>query len=232
LIRPRNNQEKAMARVFLRDVYRFDDEIDDGRTVRVPMLVMDGHRPGYAQLTDQQVADRERARSDWIKQTTDAWRSPQRDVVDARKRRPPDDDVDDDDEDTDDCSAGRNARDARTAAQDARDAYVRRLCDAWRTPSCDAAGPDAGTQLLHRHLRGTEEDDNAAAAREKSYAAYKARLERAWRNPAPAAEGNETRLEAWRKPGARPGLHQDAIKDSAAAYAAYVERIGRAWRGT
>jgi hypothetical protein len=70
-------------------------------------------------------------------------------------------------------------------------------------------------------LRGTEEDDNAAAAREKSYAAYAA-----------AAERNETQLEAWRKPGARPELHQDAIKDSAGAYAAYVERIGRAWRAT
>src|SRR5262249_55824975 len=117
-----------------------------------------------------------------------------------------------------------------TMRREARDAMIKRAENAWRTLSRDAAEPDAGTQLLHRHSRGTEEDDNAAAAREKSYIAYKARLESAWRNPAAAAERNEKQLEAWRKPGARPGLRQEATNDRAAAYAAYVERIGSAWR--
>jgi len=168
----------------------------------------------------------------------DPGKYPDTDLKVDRKRKSGGDDDDDDEPNNSrrrGAARGTDARsiaDARAHANASYHAMVRRLQDAWRTPSHDGAEPDAGTQLLHRHLRGTEEDDNAAAAREKRYAAYKARLESAWRNPAAAAKRNETQLEAWRKPGAWPGLHQDATNDSAAAYAAYVERIGRAWKAT
>jgi hypothetical protein len=147
---------------------------------------------------------------------------------------------------------------ARDAARAARDAWIKQTCDAWRTPSRDAAEPAAAEALLTRHLRDKPDDDGAPdpgdvaaverrrltergaeAQRERDTAwqQYKDRLSNAWRGrayprEAGAAERNETQLEAWRKPGARPGVHQDATNDSAAAYAAYVERIGRAWRAT
>ena len=70
-------------------------------------------------------------------------------------------------------------RDARTAARDARETWIKDLTSAWkRTPStCDAGEPDAGDVLLKRHLRP---DDNAQALRERAYRNYCDELSRAW----------------------------------------------------
>jgi len=63
----------------------------------------------------------------------------------------------------------------RDARRQARAEYVRRLCDSWKRPACDAAEPDAGERrapddpgtMMRRHL----EQDDAAALREKSWRA-------------------------------------------------------------
>ena len=72
-------------------------------------------------------------------------------------------------------------RDARTAARDARETWIKDLTSAWkRTPSTyDAGEPDAGEVLLKRHLR-SEPDDNAQALRERAYQNYCDELSRAW----------------------------------------------------
>jgi hypothetical protein len=137
---------------------RFDDdadEIGDGESVRVPLLLCDsvsrrfafgdamdsayGRRPGYARLSNEQVAERRRARDEMIERATSAWRN------DAR-RKPPD--YDDD---------AHSTADARAAANRAYDAYCARLKDAWRRPARDAAKPDLGA----------ETDPGAAAAIEQ-----------------------------------------------------------------
>jgi hypothetical protein len=69
--------------------------------------------------------------------------------------------------------------DARRAAHNARSEYVRRLCDAWKTPHKDASKPDAAEQLLKRHL-GSEPDDNAQARRDGAYRDYVNQLSTAW----------------------------------------------------
>jgi hypothetical protein len=103
-----------------------------------------------------------------------------------RKRRPPDDDDDDD------------ADDARRRKRAARDAYVRKICDAWRTPARDAAEPDNSSppEVMRRHLRGDEPDHDAGAMlrghlsteasagaqakRDAAWARYRDNLQNAW----------------------------------------------------
>jgi hypothetical protein len=70
-----------MVMVFLRDRFKTDDEVEDGRSVRVPMMIMDGYRPGYVQLTDVQIAKRREARDEMIKRGERAWRTPHRDAA-------------------------------------------------------------------------------------------------------------------------------------------------------
>jgi len=103
-----------------------------------------------------------------------------------------------------------DARDARAAARDARDAYVRRLCDAWRAPSRGGGEPDAAEELLRgapdpgdpsammaRHLR-TEEPDEAQARRDAAWAQYRDQLGNAWKIDPRAATAIERRGEQWR----------------------------------
>jgi hypothetical protein len=192
------NKRDAVIRIVSDD----DDEIPDGRSVRVPMVLMDsmaGHRPGYVQLTDEQVAMRREARDAMIRRAENAWRT-----------RPA-------------CDAAEP--DLGSRPEEVMRRHLRGKPD-------DDGAPDRGDIRAVERRRLTERGAEAQRERDAAWAQYKGRLSGAWRNPAAAAERNETQLEAWRKPGARPGLHQDVIKDSAAAYAAYVERIGRAWRAT
>jgi hypothetical protein len=79
-------------------------------------------------------------------------------------------------------------RDARAAARDAREIWIKDLTSAWkRTPSTyDAGEPDAGEVLLKRHLR-SEPDDNAQALRERAYRNYCDELSRAWQRTDPGA---------------------------------------------
>jgi hypothetical protein len=180
-------------RVFLRDTYRAGDEdrvmpddvVRDGESLRTPMVLMDadgmaGHRPGYAALTDEQVAQRRAARQRMIDRATSAWRGPQ----DAKKRRPPDEDADDDEAD----DRGRS-RDARDAARVARQRMIDRATNAWRTPARDVAMPSLHTpptpeQMMTRHVYGAEDPDDPVAKKQAAYEAYKNKLSNAWKSPA------------------------------------------------
>jgi len=204
-----------------------DDVLADGESIRVPVYLCDTVQltddgPRFLRMANEGTRDaRAAARDEMIWRAEDAWK-----VDVRRKAKPPDDDDDGDDgEDTMDANIQqafdvadhrpgfRYATDAaRVAVRDARDEMIRRATTAWRTPqqpqrttrSRDAAEPDLGARpeelAMRRHLRGTEEDDAAAALREKSYAAYKDRLSNAWRGRTDprAATAIERQGEAWR----------------------------------
>jgi hypothetical protein len=151
-----------------------DEEVEDGRSVRVPMMLMDGRRPGldladaqravmrqpmtpwrsgYALLTDEQVAARQAARQGMIDRATSAWR------MDAKRRKP---DNDDEDGDNNDRKRAADAGDQRKAAIAARNGYVKRLTDAWkRPPTRDFAEPDAHSYQWEwqRHMRNMSAGD-------------------------------------------------------------------------
>src|SRR5262245_11333739 len=82
-------------------------------------------------------------------------------------------------------------RDARREARDARQVWIRKMCDAWRTPlRSDAAEPDAAEALLKRHLGSEPDEDDAACAekiRERTRAEYLDQLQNAWRTNPQAA---------------------------------------------
>jgi hypothetical protein len=122
-------------------------------------------------------------------------------------------------------------RDAQAAARRSRDAYVKRLTDAWRTPpwrpgapARDAAEPsihsppeellrrhlqpaplphsDPGAAMAH-HLSGPGPGEGAAAQRERdaAYARYVNKLESAWKTSPKAASAIESELERTRGRG-------------------------------
>jgi hypothetical protein len=162
-----------------------DDEIDpvarDGEFIRVPVMMCDslagyrrgyapaqliGHQPGFVRLTDQQVAERARARAAWVRDLSDPWRT-------DGKRRKPDPDEENGEEngengDDDENNDRRSASDARAAAYDG---YVKRLTTAWRGPNkqLDVAQPDLGSRPEELMRRGTEgrTDPDAAEAVER-----------------------------------------------------------------
>jgi hypothetical protein len=153
------------------------------------------HQPGF-RLADQATRDSvSSARNEMIARATSCWQTDNR-------RRPPDDDPDDPDEDELDRERDRRSADSRSLADiragaiRARESYVRRLQDAWRTPkpgpaleprfSRDAAEPDNGSsaETMRRHLR-SEPDDDAQARRDAAWNSYKDNLQRAWMNPGP-----------------------------------------------
>ena len=108
---------------------------------------------------------------------------------------------------------------ARDAARAARDAWIKQTCDAWRTPSRDAAEPDAAEALLTRHLRDKPDDEGAPdpgdvaaverrrltergaeAQRERDLAwtRYRDNLANAWKTNPRAASAIERQGERWR----------------------------------
>src|SRR6516162_8598002 len=118
--------------------YINDFVVEDGDSVRVPVMICDslaGYRPGFVQLSDEQIKARWESRDGMIRSAEKAWRSSSspiarpietataredesarwKDLADGRRRKPPDDDEDDDDDDT---------NDVRAPARKARDAYV------------------------------------------------------------------------------------------------------------
>jgi hypothetical protein len=145
------------------------------------------------------AADARAARSEWIADMTSAWKT------DARKRQPdPDELPDDGDDDEVEGSRGQYNRqyksrrkigqtalpfESHADARTARDEYVRKLCDAWRTPVGDAAEPDLGSRPDDPRAPPGVTDPGAAASLEERVEAtrgriwndYKARLESAWR---------------------------------------------------
>ena len=132
------------------DGYLVEDDDDiarDGEIVHTPMMMFDSAagRPGFAQLTDEMIAKRARARDAWIKQMSDAWRGSKSERITDIRRPPADEDEDeDDDDDGNDNGRGgarprrRNSEDAQVAARKAATRsyhqMVRRLEDAWRRP--------------------------------------------------------------------------------------------------
>jgi hypothetical protein len=162
-----------------------------------------------SRVSDAAVRD---ARAEWIADMSAAWKTDAR----KRKRLPAPDELPDpgDDDDGGDHepagSGGQYNRQFRSrrergwsampfkgAAADARDEYVRKLCDAWRhPPTCDfGAQPDTGSSAgeLARHRRGDpsgESDPDRALGLEqrvertrgKIWDDYRRRLEGAWRN--------------------------------------------------
>jgi hypothetical protein len=192
---------------------RFDDdgEVEDGRGVRVPMMLCDGYRPGYVQVSDAHIEMRRRARAEMIDRATQAWVDGGR----VRHREPRDD------YDEDNLRRERDRRrnyDARgrvndAAAYDIADAartasylaMCQRLQDAWKSRPADAAQPDMSSrpeELMSYHLR-TEPDEPAAAQarRDRAWAAYKDQLSTAWmrgRTDPREADVIERQGEKWR----------------------------------
>jgi hypothetical protein len=175
-----------------------DDEIADGQTLRVPALLMDsnamlGRRPGYAALSDDQVAKRQSARDSYIADLNSAWR------MDKRKP-PPDDDENGDDDDEENNDRGRSRRTdsrsldaARAEAQAARDAMVKGLSNAWRNPP--GVAPPKPTQQVGAGAAGMvgpgpnnpgagsikEAEAALEADRQKIHKQFSAGLSEAWR---------------------------------------------------
>src|SRR5262249_29381518 len=127
--------------------------------------------------------------------------------MDARRKPPPPDNDEDDDE--------LEMADARAKAGVARRQWIRKLQDAWRSPSRDAGVPDPGIassrpwqgnepdaseQLLRQHLR-TEPDATAQAKRDAAWNEYRQRLSTAWQTGQTnlrAATAIERQGEQWR----------------------------------
>ena len=187
-----------------------DEVVEDGDTVHVPLMLCDsmaGRRPGYAQLTDEQVVQRQAPRDRYIRGLNSAWR------MDSRKPPDPDDDdEDDDDDDNNDNGRGgarprrRNSEDAQVAARKAATRsyhqMVRRLEDAWRRPVGsvrDNGEPDmsSSAETMRHHLR-TEPDENAQARRDAVWAQYPDQLGNAWKTNPSAATAIERQGERWR----------------------------------
>jgi hypothetical protein len=112
-------------------------------------------------------------------------------------------------------------RDARQRAEDARQAYITRISDAWKTQPLGTGGEPITT--------APEDDDEALSPRDQ----YIARISRAYRTPigqdgdGGAADDIEAQRVRWSSPGAKPGTTKDAAPDLD-AYRGYVERI--TWR--
>jgi hypothetical protein len=129
-----------------RDGYYPEHIAQDGEEIHHPLYLADGyrrdlvqsfgavpdlslHQSGY-RVADQATRDKVRvARQEMIDRARSGWR--------MDKRRPPDDDDDDDDDEDDLRREGTDSRslaDIRAPAIKAREAWVRSLSDAWRSP--------------------------------------------------------------------------------------------------
>jgi hypothetical protein len=179
-----------------RDAYHFDDdddEVEDGRTVRVPMMIMDGRR---VNLTD--TVRFEDGQPHFLRAADAASQSSTFADVESP-------------------SLG-DVRTARDAARAARDRWIAEMCDAWkRPPARDAAQPDVGTRpeelMLRRHLFGAPGDpdpgeahavawrrEEAERARDGAWRRYRDNLQNAWKSNPRAAPRIERQAESaqWR----------------------------------
>ena len=177
---------------------RFDDEDDDGPydprypgrkvvadggRVTVPVFLTDGMpdwmpprrplydaanaRPRYAEISD--AANRRAVESyeEYKQRLCDAWRGP-------AAQPPPDDDGD--------------------GGESPRDAYVRRLGTAYRTPfGSNSGGADAIEAQRHRWNAETPAKDAALADRDVAYGEYLDYLQNAWKGPPCGAVGGGRR---------------------------------------
>ena len=130
-------------------------------------------------------------------------------------------------------------QDGLKQAAEARQAYIARISDAWRTMGGGTGGA-AHTTAPSADEPGENDDD--LSPRDQ----YIARISNAWRTP-PGQDVSDNPIEAqrrrWLSPGATPGndaaharprsapTAKDAAADRDAAYAEYVARISNGWRG-
>jgi hypothetical protein len=169
-----------------------DDEIEDGRSVRVPMVIMDGrvnltdvvrydenHQPHFmraagdgASRDDDPAVGARDARREMIETARNAW------MGDARKKKRPDPDPDEDDDDDEGPVWGPGfAVDARDALADHRPGFGGMRAVAAYAKFCRDAGHD-----MPEHP--------SAAANQKAYETYRRSICNAWRtapNPTPWA---------------------------------------------
>ena len=176
-----------------RDAYHFDDEeVEDGRSVRVPMMVMDGNR---VNLTDTVRFD---ADGPHFVRAAASESSSFEDLESPR------------------------LGDLRDAARVARDQWIADMCDAWkRPPARDAAAPDLGSrpeELMRRHLFGPDDDgapdpgdigaeqrrrlterrEESQHERDRAWNRYRDNLANAWKTNPRAATAIERQGERWR----------------------------------
>jgi hypothetical protein len=208
--------------------------VRDGRRLRDQGLHGDAdvdlslHQPGF-RVADQATRDKVRlAREEMVDRATSGWR--------LDKRRPPDDDPDDPDEDDLDRERDRRSKSSdarqggtyldrvRRPAIEAREAWVRSLSDAWRTPAAtlaapspnrayglpaanakpftrDAAGPALAGPGPAATLSGGGVPDDPQKRRDAAWNSYKDDLQNAWRSvgPGPSVAGASA---SYRGPGA------------------------------
>jgi hypothetical protein len=138
------------------------------------------HRPRFADVTDeaanQRAVESYEAHERWL---SDAWRTPS-----GQMQQPPvNGNGDGDDEDDNDPDA---------VAEAARQAYIDRVSNAWRTPVGKAAasraiaGPSGATAVEAQRRRWNAESaakDAALADRDVAYNEYIHRLTTAWKRP-------------------------------------------------
>jgi hypothetical protein len=144
-------------------------------------------RPGYATLSDQQLADRNAARNEMIDRATSAWRGPLSLRSEDARRKKRDDNEDDPDPDGDeDNGTDDRARDVRARSIAARDSYVAGLQIAWRRPA--AASPTASHSPSPGRIHGLPTGstraptrDAAEPDRDADYERRKAELSEAWK---------------------------------------------------
>ena len=118
-----------------------DYVLEDGETIRCPVQLMDGmqraiadvdlshHRPGYVQLTDEQIAMRRAARDGYVQRLRDSWKTRPADVEfssDLKTRPEPAA-----------ATERRRLTDAEAERDRAWEEMRRRLASAWQTGRTD-----------------------------------------------------------------------------------------------
>jgi hypothetical protein len=200
--------------------YLDDYEVEDGDPpVRVPMMLCDslaGYRPGFVQLSDEQIKARWEARDTMIRSAQKAWRGP---IETAAARE----DVGSQPARMESLACGRRAwasplTPEQVAAYDAR----RRKPD----PEDD---PDEDDD--------DDNEDTRDAARVASYQAMCLRLQDAWKRPPSlprtrdAAEpDNSSSPETMRKFLRGSDDPEDAQAKRDQAYEEYAASISQAWK--
>jgi hypothetical protein len=126
------------------------------------------HRPHQAVLTDAQRARSESARDQWVASLRDAWRSPQGVPMGPGA---PDYDKDDDNNGDDDLDPVERAR------QD----YIRRVTNGWRSDPRDPAAAANKLEAMRRRVAHERMDAATLADRDAAYDEYVERISNAWR---------------------------------------------------
>jgi hypothetical protein len=191
-----------------------DRVLEDGESVRVPLYLADAgnHQRGYRSVTDASLRDAvQRARSAWIKQMTDAWKTPQRAVADKNPGGgltcPR-------------CHGdGIDPKRGGVCPRCDGEGYIEAYPQGYEHEPKDAAQPDTGSRPweIRAHERGDDPDDPAARMRghlqterneenqrrrDLAWARYRDNLQNAWqqgpRGDPSAATRIERQGEQWR----------------------------------